>query len=124
MRAEGTIFKRTSVDDLSEKISIRYYNFTRNARGDLVKGGEEIRCMVWAKVLTLTGKIADSTPEKVNTVTYRITIRYRTDVLPDDFVIWRGKRFRIITPPIDLEVRHIWTQFDCVEVIQDGKAAH
>lgn len=120
MRTEGAVFKQTSVDDLSEKISIRYYDFTRNARGDLVKGNEEIRCIVWAKVLPLTGKIADTVPERVNTITYRVTIRYRADVLPDDEIVWRGKRFRIITPPIDLEVRHIWTQFDVVEVVQDG----
>ena len=120
MRTEGLALKQMSVDDLSEKISIRYYEFTRNSRGDLVKSSEEIRCMVWAKVLPLVGKIADSTPERINTVTYRITIRYRKDIKPDDEIVWRGRRFKIITVPIDLESRHIWTIFDVAEVIKDG----
>ena len=121
MRTEGLALKQMSVDDLSEKISVRYYEFTRNSRGDLVKSSEEIRCMVWAKVLPLVGKIADSTPEKINTVTYRITIRYRKDIKPDDEIVWRGRRFKITTVPIDLESRHIWTIFDVEENIKDGK---
>ena len=124
MRTEGTALKQMSVDDLSEKISIRYYQFTRNSRGDLVKGNEEIRCIVWAKVFPLTGKIADNSPERLNTVTYRITIRYRTDIKPDDEIVWRGRRFKIITPPIDLESRHIWTMFDIIEGVQDGRTTH
>ena len=120
MRTEGLALKQMSVDDLSEKISVRYYEFTRNSRGDLVKSSEEIRCMVWAKVLPLVGKISDSTPERINTVTYRITIRYRKDIKPDDEIVWRGRRFKIITVPIDLESRHIWTIFDVAEVIKDG----
>lgn len=121
MRTAGTALKLMSVDDLSERISIRYHTFARNERGDFVKGAEEIRCMVWAKVLPLTGKIDSGTPENLNTVTYRITIRYRSDIKPDDFVVWRGRKFRLITVPIDLETRHIWTTFDVVEVVQDGK---
>ena len=121
MRTEGLALKQMSVDDLTEKISLRYYEFTRNSRGDLVKSSEEIRCMVWAKVLPLVGKIADSTPERINTVTYRITIRYRKDIKPDDEIVWRGRRFKIITVPIDLESRHIWTIFDVEENIKDGK---
>ena len=121
MRTEGLALKQMSVDDLSEKISVRYYEFTRNSRGDLVKSSEEIRCMVWAKVLPLVGKISDSTPERINTVTYRITIRYRKDIKPDDEIVWRGRRFKITTVPIDLESRHIWTIFDVEENIKDGK---
>ena len=122
MRTEGAALKQMSVDDLSEKISIRYYEFTRNARGDLVKGDEEIRCMVWAKVLPLTGKIDDSAPEKINSVSYRITVRYRNDIKPDDEIVWRGRRLKMVTVPIDIESRHIWTMFDVVEVVKDGKA--
>lgn len=110
-----------SVDDLSEKISVRYYEFTRNARGDLVKGTESVRCMVWAKILPLTSKIENNLPERLNTVTYRVTIRYRADIMTDDEIVWRGKRFTITTPPIDLEARHMWTTFDMVEGLKDGR---
>ncbi len=112
--------RQISVDDLSEKISVVYYITERNTRGDIVKTEEVIRCTVWAKVLPLTGKISDSTPEKINTINYRITIRYRKDLKPDDEIIWRGRKLKILTPPFDVENFHIWTMFECREVIQDG----
>ena len=111
---------KISVDDLTERIKIIFSDNVRNSRGDFVKNFEKIRCEVWAKILPLSGKISDTTPEKINSVTYRITIRYRNDIKPDDKIIWRGKILKIVTPPFDVEVRHIWTQFDCTEVIQDG----
>ena len=111
---------KISVDDLTERIKIIFSDNVRNSRGDFVKNFEKIRCEVWAKILPLSGKISDTTPEKINFVTYRMTIRYRNDIKPDDKIIWRGKILKIVTPPFDVEVRHIWTQFDCVEVIQDG----
>lgn len=119
MRTTGAVINQMSVDDLTERISVIYFSTSRNSRGDIVKNSENVRCTVWAKVLPLIGKINDTTPEKINSVTYRVTIRYRNDIKPDDKIIWRGRDFKIITPPVDVEVRHIWTQFDCVEVIQD-----
>ncbi len=120
MRYEGTNFKNTSLEDLSERISVIYFETERNTRGDIVKTEELIRCMVWAQVKPLTGKITDSAPVKTNEVTYRITIRHRADIKPDDEIIWRGKRLKITTPPIDINSQHIWTSFDCKEAIQDG----
>lgn len=121
MRAVGLQIKNTSTDDLTERVRIVYYEATRNERGDIINGEEKIRAACWAKVLPLTGKIEDETPERANTVTYRITVRYRPDVKPDDEVIWRARRFRLETPPIDVESRRDWTMFDVTEAISDGK---
>ena len=120
MKQVGSNFKSISVDDLSERISVVYFTTERNNRGDIVKTVENVRCMVWAKVLPLTGKIEDTTPERINTVTYRITIRYRNDILSNDEILWRGRRLKITTAPFDLENRRTWLQFECVEVIKDG----
>ncbi|MBQ9487535.1 MAG: phage head closure protein [Selenomonadaceae bacterium] len=121
MRTEGSIIKQTSTDDLSERIVIVYYETARDNRGNIIKSTENVRCMVWAKVLPLTGKISDTTPERVNTITYRVTVRYRSDIKPDDLMRWRGRLFRLISVPVDVELRHIWTMFDVVEVVQDGR---
>ena len=120
MRQQGAVMQNTSVDDLSERISIVYFETTRNERGDIVKGEEMTRCTVWAKVLPLSGRINDTTPERENKITYRITIRYGNEIKPDDIIIWRGRKLKILTVPVDIESRHIWLQFDCEEEIQDG----
>ena len=120
MRTTGQAIRQMSVDDLSERISVVYSETSRNERGDVVKGEENVRCMIWAKVLPLTGRINDATPERVNAVTYRITIRYRTDILPDDEILWRRRRFKMVTVPVDVEGRHIWTMFEVKEAVSDG----
>ena len=122
MRQEGSAIQQMSVDDLTERISIVYFETTRNERGDIFKGEEITRCTVWAKVLPLTGRISDITPERKNEITYRITIRYRADISPDDEVVWRGRRLKITATPVDVESQHIWTQLDCRELVKDGKA--
>lgn len=120
MKQTGAAIRQMSVDDLSERISIVYFETTRNARGDIVSNTEITRCTVWAKVLPLAGKISDTAPARDNFITYRITIRHRADIKPNDDIIWREHRLKILTPPINLESRKIWLQFDCKEVIQDG----
>lgn len=120
MRTTGSVLRQTTLDDLSERISVVYFETTRNERGDIVKGAENVRCMIWAKVLPLTGRIEDTAPERLNSVTYRVTIRYRKDILPDDEILWRGRRFKMVTVPVDVEGRHIWTMFEVKEAVGDG----
>lgn len=121
MKYAGINYRQMNTDELSERISVVYFETTRNSRGDIVKGEEITRCTVWAKVLPLSGRIQDETPARENSVTYRVTVRHRADILPDDEIVWRGRRLKITTPPFDLESRHCWTQFECEEVIQDGE---
>lgn len=110
-----------TLNDLREKISILYNETERNNKGDIISTSEITRCMVWAKVLPLASKINDTPPARENEINYRITIRYRNDIKPDDFIVWRGKRLTITTPPRDTESRRIWLQFDARERIRDGQ---
>lgn len=111
-----------SVDDLSERIEIIYQSTKRNSVGDIVGTEENIRCKVWAKVLPLTARRILDDSETINEISYRITIRYRRDIMPDDLILWRGKRLRQTAPPYDAESRKIWTVLTCTEMIKDGKS--
>ena len=86
---------KVTIADLSERISIVYFPTSQNKYGDIVKGDEIVRCTVWAKVYPLTAKISDDTPERDNKINYRVTIRHRTDILPDDEIVWRGRRLKM-----------------------------
>lgn len=120
MRTIGGFIGNTSIDDLSERISVRNYITKRNERGDILNVVEFERCRVWAKVLPLTSKINDGQPERTNKITYRVTIRYREGIQPDDEIVWRGRRLKLISPPYDAESRRIYTVMDCEEVVEDG----
>ena len=113
---------RTSIDDLKERISIVYHAHTRNARGDIVPGTQSTRCTVWAKVLPLGGPMSDTGIEREAAITYRIIIRYRSDILPDDEILWRERRLVQIGTPYDAESRKIWLVLEAREAVQDGKA--
>lgn len=119
MRTVGSVIS-TSIDDLSERIKIVYFATDRNQYGDIVKSEEMERCQVWAKILPFNARISDTPPERTNKISYRVTIRYRTDIKPDDEIIWRGRRLKILTPPYDAESRKIFLVMDCEEVVEDG----
>lgn len=119
MRNKGTLMK-TSLDDLTERISIVYHTKARDSRGAIINGAEETRCTVWAKVYPYGAGIRNGGVERVNEVDYRVVVRYRTDIMPDDEVLWRGKRMKLIKPAYDAESAHTWTVLECREVQADA----
>ena len=112
---------RTTVDDLAERIDVVYHETTQDAAGNIINTGTELsRGARWAKVLPISAVIADGYNENENAVTYRVTVRYCTDIEPTDTITWRGKRLSLVAPPYDAESRRVWTILDCRELIENG----
>ena len=109
------------IADLRERISVRNFITQRNERGDILNETEYERCRIWANIKALTAKNLETQPERSNKITYRVTIRYRAGIQPDDEILWQGRRLKIISPPYDLDGRKIFTAFDCEEVVPDGE---
>ena len=109
---------KVTIGDLTERISVRYLETSRNQYGDIVKTLEVERCKFWAKVYPLTARNNDGSPVRVNKITYRVTMRYREDIKPDDIIVWRGRRLKMLSPPYDLDKYYM--AFECEEVIEDG----
>ena len=110
---------KVTIADLNERISIRNYVTKRGERGDILNAVEFERCRIWAKIYALTAKNNDAPPEQTNRITYRVTIRYREGIKPDDEIVWRGRRLKLLSPPFNLDGKRIFTNFDCEEVIED-----
>lgn len=110
----------TNVDELTERVDIVYRETTVNERGNVVRGPDVVRCSVWAKVLPLSSRSTLDNGEVTAEVVYRVVIRHRADVLPNDLVVWRGKRLELLAPPYDAESRRVWTVMDCREVLEHG----
>ena len=122
MRTIGSIINNTTIDDLAERISIVCQKARRNGRGDILGTEDVTRCTIWAKVLPLSARrLLDDSIEAVNELSYRVTIRYRADIAPDDIVIWRSKRLQQTAPPYDAESHKIWTVLECVEMKADER---
>ena len=113
---------RTSIDDLTERVQILSFVNFRNAQGDILASEEHVRGEMWAKVLPMSAPISDGGVERRAEIRYRVVVRYRDDIEPDDVLVWRNKRLRITDTPYDAESRRIWTVLDCQEVVPDGAA--
>lgn len=113
---------KITIADLSERISIRYFSTERNECGDIINVSEMERCQIWAQVYPLTAKINDVSPERSNKINYRVTIRHRNDIKPDDEILWRGRRLKLLSPPYDFDGKKKFKVFDCEEVVEDGAA--
>ena len=111
---------KVTIADLRERISIRNFITERNDVGDILKSAEFERCKVWANIFPLTAKNNETTPERSNKITYRVTIRYRAGIKPDDEIVWGDRRLKLISPPYNLDGKRIFTAFDCEEVIENG----
>lgn len=111
---------QTNIDDLTERVEFVYNSTTQDSAGNLIPDAEATRGECWAKVLPLSAKSAEAYNETENAVLFRIVVRYRTDILPTDRVLWRGKVLKPIAPAYDAESRKIWTVCDCKEVIEDA----
>ena len=120
MKTVGSIINNTCTDDLTERISVKYQATRRSDRGDILGTEDRTRCEIWAKVYPIAARrYIDGAVEVTNEVSYRIIVRYRTDIVPTDIIIWRGKRLRQTAPPYDAEARRIWTVLECEEMVSD-----
>ena len=109
-----------TIANLAERISVIFFQTERNERGDVRKVSEVERCRVWARIYPSTAKISDAPPERDNKINYRVIIRHREDIKPDDEIIWRGRRLKLLSPPFPLDGKREFTAMDCEEVVQDG----
>lgn len=112
---------KLKIADLSERISVRYFETERDEYGNILRREELERCRIWAQVYALSAKKFDAQPERANKITYRVTIRYREDIKPDDEILWRGRRLKMLSPPFSLDGQKIFTAMDCEEAIEDGR---
>lgn len=113
---------RTTIDDLSERVEVLYHDHKRDSAGNIVSIATKTnsRGVCWAKVLPISAAVGNGYESGENTVGYRVTVRYREDILPDDLIKWREKTLTITAPPYDAESRRKWTILDCRELIADG----
>ena len=111
---------KVKIADLSERISVKYFETERDEYGNILRREEKERCRVWAQVYALAAKKNDAQPERENKITYRVTIRYREDIKPDDEIDWRGRRLKLLSPPFPLSGQKVFTVMDCEEAITDG----
>ncbi len=74
---------------------------------------------VWADVLPVSGKTEYDSKSLGESITHTIAIRYRSDITSENWLLWRGRRFRIRKVK-DHEERRRFLILDCEEASAEG----
>lgn len=115
MRNTGSIIKTTNIDDLNQRIRIFFYEYEQDDEGNFIAKKEITKKTCWAKVLPYASKISNGYAEQVNSVDYRVVIRYDKSILPTDLILWNDKVLQPISTPYDAESSKIWLVIECRE---------
>ena len=106
--------------EMRERISILRPQLTYDAEGNAIENGREEIARVWAKVLPTAANSTEGVPEDKNLINYRVAIRRRADIFPDDLIMYGGKILNQIAPPYLLDGQREFMILTCREMVTDG----
>lgn len=108
---------------LNKRITIEQRSETKDAYGQKVTTWTEL-ATVWGEVRPIGGRERLAAMAYESALTHTVAIRYRCDVLPvieaDALRITYGDRTLQVTGARDLDERHRYIVFDCIEGRQNG----
>lgn len=113
---------RMDAGSLRERITLQRNTPTVNSRGAETRGWADFASVptVWARVQWAPGGERVQDNRELPVARHLITIRWRTDITPDDRVIWHasgGDRTLAIDDLGDPDDMRQWLQLSCYEVV-------
>lgn len=109
-----------SISEMRHRVTILRPGKTTDSEGNIITTALPEQFTVWAKVLPAASKISDGYMERVNEVSYKIVIRYRSDISVEDKVLWEGKTLVQTAPPYLMDGIKKYLVLECTELIEDG----
>lgn len=109
-----------SLNELRHRVTILHPAKTIDGEGNIVTIDLPEQFTLWAKVLPAASKITNGYMERVNEVSYKIVIRYRSDVTVEDKVLWDGKILVQTAPPYLMDGIKKYLVLECTELVEDG----
>ena len=109
-----------SIAEMRHRVTILSPDKITDNEGNIVTTNTPERFTVWAKVLPAASKISDGYMERVNEVSYKIVIRYRSDISVEDTLLWDGKILVQTAPPYLMDGIKKYLVLECTELVEDG----
>jgi SPP1 family predicted phage head-tail adaptor len=91
---------------LRHRITLQDRDTTRDSHGGYVKTWTDVATGIPAEAEPLRGREYAALQAAQSDVSIRFRIRYRSDVTATMRVLWEGKAFEIVGPPIDVAGLH------------------
>lgn len=112
---------KMTVGQLRERIRIDQRDESENTRKEVVYGWKPLVSQLPAKATPLRGREFFAARQTQAELTVKFTIRYRADVDETMTVVWRGERYDIASPPIDVDGMRVWMELMCKKGVGDGQ---
>lgn len=113
--------RRTTVNTIRNRVTVEKAERVTNERGvETYAYTVEKDFKVWADIEPFGTRIVDHEAESVPELEYRVTIRYRADILLHDRIVYGGRILEQTLPPMDIDGRHMWLQLQCREMVGAG----
>jgi len=109
-----------SISEMRHRVTILRPDKITDNEGNIVTTNTPEQFTVWAKVLPAASKISNGYMERVNEVSYKIVIRYRSDISVEDTLLWDGKILVQTAPPYLMDGIKKYLVLECVEMVEDG----
>lgn len=105
---------KMAAGQLRHRVKVQDKSNARDASGGIV---EEWRTLVtrWADIEPLKGRELFSAQEVDGRITHRVTMRHYPGLQATQRLLYGARVFNILTPPIDVDERHILSQMLCME---------
>ena len=102
-----------AVGMLTERVAIRRRDVADDGQGGTMTTWFPL-ATVWARVTTLSGRVAMAADARGSVVTHTVVLRYRADIGAGDRFVWQGRTLDILSAG-DLNGRRAWLSCACSE---------
>ena len=109
-----------SIAEMRHRVTFIRSDKTTDSEGNIITTNTPEQFTVWAKVLPAASKISNGYMERVNEVSYKIVIRYRSDITVEDTLLWDNKTLVQTAPPYLMDGIKKYLVLECVELVEDG----
>lgn len=101
---------------LNKRVSILEQSTTQNSYGETESNWLTI-ATVWANIRPLRGRELYQANQVHSETTSKVTIRYRSGILPKMRINYSGRILEIIAPPINISEENRFLEILCKELI-------
>lgn len=103
-----------------QRITIERKTVTRNSIGEEIDTWST-HATVWAEAHPTRGREFFAAGQMQARADVMFRILYRSDLTEEDRIVWRGERYEIVAPPVDVSGAKEVTELYCVHGIRDGR---
>lgn len=105
--------------EFDQRVTIQQKSVARAANGEEIITWSDV-AQVWAKVEPIRGNELFAAAQMQDVSDHRVTIRYRTGIVREMRVVWRGDPLDIVSV-VDVKAARVNLELMCIQGVRNGR---